>query len=82
MGAHESNRGLCKALLRAFETMRCHQSIPKNSNESPNLLHTSQLDDMCNDIVHRLIVRQCPLPDVIADAEWHLSADVFRRQQQ
>lgn len=51
MGAHESNKGLCAALLRAFATYGCTADAGKE-DASPR----------CTGLLERMIARGCQQP--------------------
>lgn len=83
MGVHESNKGLCEALLRAFETMQClkvlshatqHQST-NTSGPMPVERRSSEIELTCNSIVQRLVARQCKLPEALHCSDWFLSIE-------
>lgn len=63
MGVHESNKGLCKALHRMFDTMKCAaaKSVPDDDDERAKL---------CDDVVRRIVDRNCEKPPKVFEPEW------------
>lgn len=89
MGAHESNKGLCEALVRAFETMQClkvlshamrHQSTSTSVPISVQH-HSSETELTCTSIVNRLVARQCALPEAFHNSDYLLSVEHARHSQ-
>lgn len=81
MGVHESSKGVCQALTRAFDSMDCasHAQNP-NSNDSPNHSQDANALDMCSNLVRRLIARGCTVPDTVRKAEWYLASELSTAQ--
>lgn len=77
MGVHESNKGLCEALHRAFETMNCaHQTHRSTTSPTDSPSPSSDAMATCKDVIDRLIVRECSLPDSLRHPESHISTHV------
>lgn len=57
MGAHESNKGLCKALMRAFLTLQCEQMNAGN-------VVAQDVTTKCTAILQRMRERACEMPDM------------------
>lgn len=73
MGVHESNRGLCGALYRAFRVMNCRQHVSLSDVCDEPAKHVSLEEDdrqgLCENLAHRLRVRGCSIPEEADDAD-------------
>lgn len=63
MGAHETNKGLCEALVRAFVIAGCNK-VDTQSNIATTHNHRNKTDLTadCAHILERLRARGCSLP--------------------
>lgn len=63
MGAHESNKGICQALVKAFKTLKCQTHLPIRVNQeidSNNFSKKrSEEQEVCKQILERLHERKC-----------------------
>lgn len=62
MGAHESNKGLCPALYRAFKTMGCEKiGIERRKADAASVGTASQdaASKMCYDLLEGIEKRNC-----------------------
>lgn len=75
MGAHESNAGLCDALLRAFFLAKCDEF---RQNTAHTHSASSDASTECSFLIERLRVRGCEIPTSAA-AERHMDAAGGRR---
>lgn len=58
MGAHESNKGLCPALHRAFRTLACKQVLADQTAKRNDDLH-----QQCVMLLERITQRHCQPAD-------------------
>lgn len=63
MGAHESNRGLCQALLRAFFSADCHRRLETVDNAAANVGEAVPDFRNCEKLTRLLRDRDCQVPD-------------------
>lgn len=62
MGVHESNQGLCAALLRGFETLKCSASDLGAGDIQSVQQVEGPYSVTCKDLLARLIDRNCSIP--------------------